>query len=183
MLQLAEGRPQGSEWVGRIRAGDESAFETLFRACAPGLCLFATRYLGSRSAAEDLVQELFLSLWKKRGELEITGPVDTYLYRAARNRALNQLRHSQVEERFRTAVLERGMEGAISPDVEILEMLDVQDAIQGLPPRCRLVFTLHHHHGLTYADIARSLGLSIKTVETQMGRALKSLRAWAASRM
>jgi RNA polymerase sigma-70 factor, ECF subfamily len=182
MLQLAGSRPQGSDWVRQIREGDQAAFETLFRTCAPGLCAFVTRYVGSRSAAEDVVQDLFLSLWKKREELEITGPIDTYLYRAARNRALNQLRHTRVEDRFRTAVLERDDGATTSPEVEILEMLEVQEALQTLPARCRLVFTLHHHQGLTYAGIARSLGLSIKTVETQMGRALKSLRAWAVSR-
>ena len=166
------------EWIQRIRVGDEAAFEALFRAFAPGLCAFLGRYVQSRAVAEDLVQDLFLTLWNKREELEITGTVDTYLFGAARNRALNHLRHERVADRFRTTVLERATPQALSNEVEILELLEVQEAVDTLPARCRLIFTLHHHQGLTYQEIAHSLGLSIKTVETQMGRALKALRAW-----
>jgi RNA polymerase sigma-70 factor (ECF subfamily) len=169
---------QAPQWVQRIRLGDEAAFESLFRAFAPGLCAFLGRYVESRAVAEDLVQDLFLTLWHKREELQITGTVDSYLFGAARNRALNYLRHERVTDRFRTSILERGEPHGSSEEGEILEMLEVQGAVETLPARCRLIFSLHHHHGLTYAEIARSLGLSVKTVETQMGRALKALRTW-----
>jgi RNA polymerase sigma-70 factor (ECF subfamily) len=169
---------EAPQWIQRIRQGDQAAFESLFRAFAPGLCAFLGRYVESRSVAEDLVQDLFLTLWQKRGEMEITGTVDSYLFGAARNRALNYLRHQRVADRFRTTVLERAEPVGFSEEGEILEMLEVQEAVETLPPRCRLIFTLHHHQGLTYADIATSLGLSVKTVDTQMGRALRALRTW-----
>lgn len=167
------------QWIEQIRAGDEAAFESLFRAFAPGLCAYLGTYVHSRTTAEDLVQDLFFSLWSKRNEIEITGPVETYLFRAARNRALNYLRHVKVADRFRATVLERADDSWSSKEGEILEFLEVQDAIATLPARCRLIFALHHHQDLTYKEIASSLGLSIKTVETQMGRALKSLRKWS----
>jgi RNA polymerase sigma-70 factor, ECF subfamily len=178
MQRATSAQPGASDWIQPLRQGDSAAFESLFRAFAPGLCTFVARYVDSRSVAEDLVQDLFLTLWRKREEIRIDGTVDLYLYGAARNRALNYLRHQRVEERFRTAVLDRPDSHLALREGEILELLEVQEAIDSLPARCRLIFSMHHQQGLTYADIARSLGLSIKTVETQMGRALKALRAW-----
>lgn len=178
-MQRAKSAHDGTaDWIQPLRQGDPVAFESLFRAFAPGLCTFVARYVESRSVAEDLVQDLFLTLWRKREDIEIDGTVDLYLFGAARNRALNYLRHQRVEERFRTTVLGRSDAHLSLREGEILELLEVQEAIDTLPARCRLIFSMHHQQGLTYAEIARSLGLSIKTVETQMGRALKALRAW-----
>jgi RNA polymerase sigma-70 factor, ECF subfamily len=170
-------RQFGPEWAERIRSGDEAAFEALFRTFAPSLCAFLTRYVRSRVVAEDLVQDLFLTLWKSRSELRIERAVMPYLFSAAKKRALNYLRHEQVRERFRTALLDRPEISSTAGEGEKLELLDVQKAIEELPPRCHLIFTLNRRQGLTYSEIAESLGLSIKTVETQMGRALKALRA------
>jgi RNA polymerase sigma-70 factor, ECF subfamily len=178
-MQRATSAQAGTaDWIQPLRKGDPAAFETLFRAFAPGLCTFVARYVESRTVAEDLVQDLFLTLWRKREDIEIDGTVDLYLFGAARNRALNYLRHQRVEERFRTTVLSRPDAHLSLREGEILELLEVQEAIDTLPARCRLIFSMHHQQGMTYAEIARSLGLSIKTVETQMGRALKALRAW-----
>ena len=178
MQRVTYDHASAADWIQPLRDGDAVAFESLFRAFAPGLCTFVARYVDSRAIAEDLVQDLFLTLWRKREEIAIDGAVDVYLFGAARNRALNYLRHQRVEDRFRTMVLERSDSQVVLREGEILELLEVQEAIDTLPARCRLIFSLHHQQGLTYAEIARSLGLSIKTVETQMGRALKALRAW-----
>ena len=175
-LSTRPGAPD--DWIQPLRQGDTAAFEALFRAFAPGLCTFVARYVDSRAVAEDLVQDLFVTLWRKREQIAIEGTVDLYLFGAARNRALNYLRHQKVEERFRTTVLERSDSHLELREGEILELLEVQEAIDTLPARCRLIFSMHHQQGHTYAEIARSLGLSIKTVETQMGRALKALRIW-----
>jgi RNA polymerase sigma-70 factor, ECF subfamily len=178
MQRAPSAQAVGSDWIQTLRQGDTAAFESLFRAFAPGLCSFVARYVDSRPVAEDLVQDLFLTIWRKREEIQIDGTVDLYLFGAARNRALNYLRHQRVEERFRTRVLERSDSHLALREGEILELLEVQEAIDTLPTRCRLIFSMHHQQGQTYAEIARTLGLSIKTVETQMGRALKALRAW-----
>jgi RNA polymerase sigma-70 factor, ECF subfamily len=168
---------QSVEWLARIREGDEAAFESLFRAFAPGLCAFVARYVGSRAVGEELVQDLFLRVWQKRAELSVEQGVATYLYTAARNRAINYLRH-EARAAGSTAVI--GHIDASQPsEGELLELLDLHDAIERLPARCRLIFTLSRQHDMTYAEIARSLGLSVKTVEVQMGRALKALRSSA----
>src|SRR5215210_4995292 len=76
-----------ADWIQPLRKGDPAAFESLFRAFAPGLCTFVARYVDSRTVAEDLVQDLFLTIWRKRENIEIDGTVDLYLFGAARNRA------------------------------------------------------------------------------------------------
>ena len=167
---------RGPEWVERIRAGDEPAFEALFRALAPGLCALVTRYVGTRAVAEEIVQDLFLELWTRRAELSIDQSIAAYLFTAARNRALN---HRKRERRIiDLAPSERP--GDVDPtargEAELLDALELQDAIAQLPARCRLIFTLNRHQDLSYTEIASSLGLSVKTVETQMGRALRALR-------
>lgn len=169
----AEGR---SEWIQQIRDGDEAAFAHLFQTYAPALCAVLVRYTGSPAAAEDIVQDLFLTLWRTRATVAIEGGVSAYLLRAARNRALNHLRSAKVRERFLLTHLEQESAGA--DEAELLSLLDLNDAISRLPPRCRLVFTLSRQQGFTYQEIAADLGVSIKTVDTQIQRALRSVRAW-----
>jgi len=167
---------RGPEWIERIRAGDEAAFETLFRALAPGLCALVTRYVGSRSVAEEIVQDLFLELWTHRAELTIDQSIAGYLFTAARNRALNRAKRERRIVDV-TAIERTDRPDPSSPgEAELLDALELQDAIAQLPARCRLIFTLNRHQDLSYAEIAASLGLSVKTVETQMGRALRALR-------
>lgn len=167
----------GAEWLERIRSGDEAAFEALFRAFAPGLCALAARYVGSRAVAEELVQELFLDIWTRRAHLVVDRSVASYLQTAMRHRALNHLRH---ERRMVMPLPDDGRrdesDAAAPGESELLDALELQDAIEHLPARCRLIFTLSRQQDMSYAEIAASLGLSIKTVETQMGRALRSLR-------
>jgi RNA polymerase sigma-70 factor (ECF subfamily) len=168
------------QWVERLRAGDVTAFEAVFHALCPVLCLHVQRYVGSAEIAEDVVQDLFLALWRKREQLDIQESITSYLYRAARNRAIDALRHERVVERWQGKSLSLP---DMSPAVIEDELLDaefsaaVQQAIDVLPERCRVIFQLHRQDGLSYAQIAHRLDLSINTVETQMGRALRSLRA------
>ena len=168
----------GPEWLERIRRGDAEAFEALFRALAPGLCALATRYVESRAVAEEIVQDLFFDLWSRRGELAIGQSLTSYLYVATRHRALNHVRRERQASRFRASTLRLADEIDISApgEAELLDALELQEAIDALPARCRLVFTLSRYQDLSYGEIASSLGLSVKTVETQMGRALKALR-------
>jgi RNA polymerase sigma-70 factor (ECF subfamily) len=167
-------------WLERIRAGDLASFETVFRRLAPALCVFVMRYVESRDAAEDLVQDLFLTLWARRESLEVRTSLSTYLHTAARNRALNHLKHERVAARWRSrsrAEIEDSYESIESTLFDQELSIAVRDAIESLPERTRLVFTMSRQRGLTYNQIAAELGLSVKTVETQMGRALRMMRA------
>jgi RNA polymerase sigma-70 factor (ECF subfamily) len=160
-----------------MAAGDEAAFEALFRAWYPRLADHAWRLLAERDAAEDTVQEVFVALWRGRQRLPEATALAGYLHRAVRNRALNQLRARKGE----VADPDGQMLPAVEPDgPRRLEeqQLDAQlaAALATLPPRTREVFLLSRNQGLTYADIAGTLGISVKTVETLMGRAIRALR-------
>ena len=181
-MDEAAAMPAGdAELVRRIRAGDERALEAVFKAHYAGMASFVQRFVRSPDLAEELVQDVFLKLWSKREQLAEIETFRTYLFRAARNTALNYLRRAKLERRWRE---EQGVDDdpptTFAADEETVEQevaVAVQAAINRLPPRCREIFLLSRDGGLTYAEIARSLEISVKTVETQMGRALKSLRS------
>ncbi len=160
-----------------IAGGDEIAFERLFRDWYPRLADHAHRLLGDRDRAEDAVQEVFVALWRGRERLPDADALAGYLHRAVRNRALNQLRR-----RHGDGVDPDGrLDLATLPDAPVrLEEEDLQRrilvALDALPPRTREVFLLSREQQLTYAAIAETLGISIKTVETLMSRALRQLR-------
>lgn len=164
--------------VARVAAGREDALALLHRRYAGLVFHLAARSL-DRAAAEEIVQDVFLRVWERRTLLDPAGSLRALLYRSCRNAALNHLAHRRVErlwERSQAAAPERP-----APSAEIgvreRELGDAIDAAVGaLPERCRLVFLLSRDHDLSYAEIADTLELSVKTVETQMGRALRSLR-------
>src|SRR2546429_1719889 len=99
------------DWGARIRAGDAAAFERAFRTYHPALCKFAFRYVHSRDVAQELVHDVFATLWEERGRLSVDR-LKSYLYAAVRNLAISHLRHELVERRWR----ERAPAGAAPPD-------------------------------------------------------------------
>jgi RNA polymerase sigma-70 factor (ECF subfamily) len=162
----------------RLRRGDTTAFDSIFRSWYGPLVGTAERMLRDRAVAEELVQDVMLELWRRRESLSPDGSAQAYLFQATRNRVLNHLRHLKIEQRSEPDV--RGETGS-TPHADAAlahEELDVavQRAVQALPDRCREVFELSRVHGLKYAEIARTLGISVKTVEAQMGKALRTLR-------
>ncbi len=171
------------EWVAHIRAGDVQAFEAVFRAYKNDLGAFLRTFLRSPEAAEEVIQDLFLRIWEQRHEWEVTVPLNIYLFRAARNRAISYLRHERVEREFRERVGLMGVGGTPrSPSwadeaASVHELGEAIDrAVKELPERCREVFRLNRYHHLSYAEVANVLQISVKTVEVQMGRALSALR-------
>lgn len=163
--------------LARIAGGDEAAFELLFREWYPRLAEHAWRLLGERDAAEDAVQEVMVGFWRGRDRLPDASMLPGYLHRAVRNRALNQLR----AHKGTTADPDGQMAPAVEPDAprhleEEQLASQLAAALATLPPRTREVFLLSREHGLTYAGIAQTLGISVKTVETLMGRAIRTLR-------
>jgi RNA polymerase sigma-70 factor (ECF subfamily) len=165
--------------LGAIRAGDREAFARLFRHWYPRLAEYALRLLDSRDAAEDAVQEVFVALWKGRERLPEPDSLAGYLHRAVRNRALNQLRGRRTAGRWLSM---QDPEPQIEPEADTGladRELDAayRAALAELAPRGREIFLLSRERGLTYSQIAETLGISVKTVETMMGRALAALRA------
>lgn len=166
--------------VRRVCAGDEAAFERIFRGYYTRLVSFACTNLGSQALAEEMVQEVFLQLWARREQWVVERSLAAYLFRAVRNRISNARRTLRLETSYR-ADRARHIEIETSPpsdgrlrEAEIGAAL--AHALAVLPERPRQVFLLSRRQGLSYGEIAEVLGISVKTVEMHMGRALAQLR-------
>jgi RNA polymerase sigma-70 factor, ECF subfamily len=170
------------EWIARVRTGDDAAFEAMFRAYATPLVGFVYTFVRVSDEAQELVQDLFLWIWEHRYEWDVPGPLRTYLFKSARNRALSRLRHRRVEREFQERITREDLVGGrarVGTDQALTthELSSaLERAVAGLPDRCREVFELNRRQHLTYAEIAELLEISPKTVEIHMGRALVSLR-------
>ena len=162
----------------RVRQGDEGAFDAIFREHYPSLVRTADAMLHRRDVAEEIVQDVLLALWQRRATLVVEDSLRAYLFRATRNRALNHLRHAAIERKAEPALAAVDSPEPPAPAVLVHEEIDtaLRQAVTSLPPRCREVFELSRVHGLRYSEIAATLGISVKTVEAQMGKALRTLR-------
>lgn len=157
--------------------GDRQMLERIFREHYRELVGFAYRYVESSSIAEDVVQDVFLALWRNRNAMADGSRIRAYLYRATYHKCLNALRHHRIERELSQPSRDESRE--IAADARLIAeetAIAVRRAVDRLPERSRLMFRLSREEGLTYAEIAQVAGVSIKTVETQMGRALRSLR-------
>ena len=178
------GDPRDVARVDAIRRGDPSAFEEVYRAYYRSLVGFIHTYVRSESIAEEEVQNLFLSIWRHRAQCAPRTTLRAYLFKAARNRALNRLRDDGVSvAASQNAIAERRMlamgeaPAPLDQQLEASELAEAaQRAIARLAPRCRMAFTLCRSEGLSYAETAEVMGTSEHTVKIQMGRALKALR-------
>jgi RNA polymerase sigma-70 factor (ECF subfamily) len=128
--------------------------------------------------AEEIVQDVMLELWRRRESLARDTSPQAYLFQSTRNRALNHVRHERVERKGEPILTTQAGVEASAPAELVEEEIGValRAAVSELPERCREVFELSRTHGLKYSEIATVLGISVKTVEAQMGKALRSLR-------
>ena len=149
----------------------------IFRAHFEALSLFALRYLHDLDESRNLVHEVFARLWEKYDELsqEDTN-FKSYLYSAVRNRCLNHIRDRKAHVEVETADWEGHHIEEQSLETNELKA-EIDFAINTLPDKCRMVFLYSREHELSYAQIADKMAISVKTVENQMSKALKHLRA------
>ncbi|HEY9048091.1 MAG TPA: RNA polymerase sigma-70 factor [Ohtaekwangia sp.] len=162
-----------------LKTGDITAFEMLFRTHYQPLCNYAYTFVQDRDEAEEIVQSTFLSVWEKRENLEIRTAVKPYLYAMVRNACLNVLKHEKIKQQHATiemAVAEKSVE-SVARTVMASELeTRIYEAMEKLPQQCRIIFKLSRFEELKYSEIADQLNLSVKTVENQMGKALKIMR-------
>ena len=162
-----------------LNEGDLTAFEMLFRTFYQPLCNYAYTFTQDRDEAEEVVQSTFLSFWEKYNTLEIHTAMKPYLYAMVRNSCLNIIKHEKIKQKHvqsEMVMAERSIE-SVTNTVLATELDErIQQALEKLPEQCRIIFKLSRFEELKYAEIAEHLNLSVKTVENQMGKALKIMR-------
>lgn len=163
----------------QARNGDRRAFEALYHLHAEALAGQALRILRDREQAKDILQEVFISLYLKREDLPGDLNVGGYLSNAVKYKVSNALRNKLVQESHHQVIVKEGYQSDIQPAVslernELKQQID--QSIHTLPQKCRQVFVLSYYGNLGYKAIAAELGISVKTVEKHMSKALQALR-------
>lgn len=150
-------------------------FEKLFKEYFPSLMAFSRKILGDEDNAREVVQQVFIKLWERRTEIDLSTSLKSYLFTAVNNRSLNFIRDrkkfsgEEIPEHLR--------QWDVSAELESMELEElIRRAIASLPDKCRRIFEMNRFEGSTYGTIAARLGISVKTVENQMSKALRILR-------
>lgn len=169
-----------------FRKENLEAFELFFRTNQPQLVSFANRFLDDWETSRDIVQEIFLHLWENRDKLDITVSLRSYLYSAVKNQCVNTIKHKVVEQKYNSSVAAQFREMEINyyqsaeetfQKMSATELANkIEQSISTLPEQCRLTFELSRNKGMKSAEIAKKMDVSVRTVETQIYRALKVLK-------
>ncbi len=161
-----------------IKEGNVKVFENLFRLLYPALCGYALKILKDTDQAEEIVQDMFYTLWKKRKTIVVNVSLKSYLYKSVYNKSLHFIKHQAVVNKY-AGLYKQKTAAYYKPDdaMQTGEMYEVyKKTLRELPDRCREVFQLSRKFGLKYYEIAEKLSISVKTVEANMGKALKAFK-------
>lgn len=157
----------------------EQEFEQVFKSHFKALHAYACTILKEEAMAEEVVQQVFFKLWEKKDQVEITQSLKAYLYRSVYNECLNYLKHQKVKQTHKSHTVYTTQEGAenVSGRLQAKELEGkIAEALNQLPEQCRTIFQMSRFEELKYREIADRLNLSVKTIENQMGKALKIMR-------
>ena len=170
---------QEGQLIQSLAKRDEASFEHVFKTHFKNLHAYACTITRDDAAGEEVVQQVFTRLWERSDGLTISGSVSAYLYRAVYNESLNYLKHKKVRSAYGQHVVHT-MKNETEHAGKRLQLKELEgklaQAMNDLPEQCRTIFQLSRFEELKYREIADRLGLSVKTVENQMGKALKILR-------
>lgn len=158
---------------------DDNAFERLFKEHFKALHAYANVMLRDEDLAEEMIQNIFLRLWERREQLSVQTSVKAYLYKIVHNDCLNHFKHNKTKAKYETYVT-YAMDGKTNSAAHKLELGELEhhiaEALNDLPQQCRTIFQMSRFEELKYKEIASHLGISVKTVENQMGKALRIMR-------
>ena len=163
----------------KIKEGNIQVFESVFKEYYQRLCDFARQYCNDMSTAEEVVQDVFYQIWNKKDKLNITTSFKAYIYKSVRNNCLQIIRKKNLNQKYIDYKKHTGNFVSRSPvdDLNAKELSKIiNKALEALPERCRTIFEMSRVEGLKYQEIANELSISIKTVEANMGKALKHFR-------
>lgn len=173
--------PPIEELVQRMAGNDRQAFALFFTRYHGKLITFALHYVRARELAEEAVADVFLKLWQKRATLPEVSNLTSYIYIAVRNQALNYRQKIENQPTLSLDDVPLGLTvEPMTPERELLTaelQAHIQAAVDKLPPQCQTIFRLIREDGLKYREVAEIMGISAKTVEVQMGIAIKKISA------
>ncbi len=159
------------------------AFRQLFRLYYEPLCRYAVRFVRSGEVAEEVVADVFVRLWRNRAQIQLYASFHAYCYRAVKNQSLDYLKssgklyasHSELTDAHHTLITatESPEQGIIGQEFDVL----LDRAVAQLPKQGQLIYRMSRDQGLKYREIAGQLGISVRTVETHMGRSCQTLKA------
>jgi RNA polymerase sigma-70 factor (ECF subfamily) len=154
-----------------------SDFEAIFKAYYEGLCRYASMWLKDTDESEEIVQLVFVQLWEKREKIQISSSLKSYLYKSVYHSALNSLKHQKIKEEYVHMKQSEIQESELQSKQSLKELeTRIEKALNTLPEQCKLIFSMSRFEELKYREIADILNISIKTVENQMGKALRLMR-------
>ena len=181
---ISDVRSADLELVERIRGGDGTAFEALYRQHATRLYNLASRMTGAKGEADDLLQDIFLLAYRKIASFRGESSLGTWLYRLAMNHCLDVLRNRQTRMGQQTDSLDEPEAAPVASPVPVLSAvsrIDLERAIAALPPACRAAFLLHDVEGFGHQEVGTMLGVSEGTSKSQVHKARMRIRAYLAS--
>jgi len=159
-------------------AGTAAAFEDIFKSHFKRLHAYACTIVKDEATAEELVQQVFYKLWEKKDRITVQQSVTAYLYRSVYHESINHLRHYKVRSAYQSHAARQAPHHDSASSRATMRELEQRlgAALQALPQQCRTIFQMSRFEEMKYREIAGQLGLSVKTVENQMGKALRLLR-------
>jgi RNA polymerase sigma-70 factor (ECF subfamily) len=173
------------ELAGRIKSGDAAAFEALYQQHATRLYNLASRMSGAAGEAEDLLQDIFLLAYRKVGSYRGESSLGTWLYRLAMNHCLDVLRNRHTRMGLITDSMDEPDAAPVAapgPVLSAVSRIDLERAIEALPPACRAAFLLHDVEGFGHQEVAEILGVSEGTSKSQVHKARLRIRAHLGAR-
>lgn len=166
--------------IDKLREGKASAYEFLFSEYYEWLCNYIYKLCGNRTLTEDIVQEALIGFWEKREKIIITTSLKSYLFKTCHNQFLQHIRNEKVKfddlDKIKWETF-----AEVAEEEEDFKMAKLIKLIDQLPPRCKEIFIQSKLEKKKYKEIALDLGISVKTVENQMTKALYFLRQNATS--
>jgi RNA polymerase sigma-70 factor (ECF subfamily) len=171
--------------LAELRNNNITAFEQFFRENQPNMVIYASNLLDDWEMARDIVQEVFVSFWENKSTLEIRSSLKSYLYSAIKHQCINVFKHKMVEENYNDKIILEFRQLQFShyqyeePHLRLHEKelgRKIEQVISGLPDQCRVTFELSRYRGMKSREIAHKLDISVRTVETQIYRALQTLK-------
>jgi RNA polymerase sigma-70 factor (family 1) len=165
-------------FIKKLKTGNKKSFEQLFLNTYESLCEYSASITGCPYDSEEVVQDVFSKVWLNRGQLNESVNIKAYLFKSVKNQSLDLVQKNSTRRKYHDQMIEMKKNmPEYNPDPKVQLIQRVREEIENLPEKCREIYLLHRRDGLTYAEIAKVLDISVKTVEARMTKTLKILRS------